>query len=130
MNILDQLADHARERVRLAKRNLPEETVRRYARTLPKGNYALEEALRKPELSFICECKRASPSKGLIAEDFPYLQIAREYETAGADAISVLTEPKWFLGNDSYLREIAEVVSVPCLRKDFTVDSYIIFYQF
>lgn len=127
MNILDQLADHARERVRLAKRNLPEETVRRYARTLPKGNYALEEALRKPELSFICECKRASPSKGLIAEDFPYLQIAREYETAGADAISVLTEPKWFLGNDSYLREIAEVVSVPCLRKDFTVDSYMIY---
>ena len=127
MNILDQLADHARERVRLAKRNLPEETVRRYARTLPKGNNALEEALRKPELSFICECKRASPSKGLIAEDFPYLQIAREYETAGADAISVLTEPKWFLGNDSYLREIAEVVSVPCLRKDFTVDSYMIY---
>ena len=127
MNILDQLADHARERVRLAKRSLPEETVRRYARTLPKGNNALEEALRKPELSFICECKRASPSKGLIAEDFPYLQIAREYETAGADAISVLTEPKWFLGNDSYLREIAEVVSVPCLRKDFTVDSYMIY---
>ena len=127
MNILNQLADHARERVRLAKRNLPEETVRRYARALPKGNFTLEEALRKPELSFICECKKASPSRGLIAGDFPYLQIAKEYETAGADAISVLTEPKWFLGNDSYLREIAEAVSIPCLRKDFTVDPYMIY---
>ena len=127
MNILNQLADHARERVRLAKRNLPEETVRRYARALPKGNFTLEEALRKPELSFICECKKASPSRGLIAGAFPYLQIAKEYETAGADAISVLTEPKWFLGNDSYLREIAEAVSIPCLRKDFTVDPYMIY---
>ena len=127
MNILNQLADHARERVRLAKRNLPEETVRRYARALPKGNFTLEEALRKPELSFICECKKASPSRGLIAGDFPYLQIAKEYDTAGADATSVLTEPKWFLGNDSYLREIAEAVSIPCLRKDFTVDPYMIY---
>ena len=127
MNILDQLADHARERVSLAKRNLPAETVRRSAHAFPKGNFALEEALRKPELSFLCECKKASPSKGLIAGDFPYLRIAKEYEAAGADAISVLTEPKWFLGSDSYLREIAEAVSIPCLRKDFTVDPYMIY---
>ena len=78
-------------------------------------------------ISFICECKKASPSKGLIAPDFPYLQIAREYEDAGADAISVLTEPKWFLGSDAYLKEIAAAVSVPCLRKDFTVDEYMIY---
>ena len=78
-------------------------------------------------MSFICECKKASPSKGVIAEDFPYLQIAEEYEKAGADCISVLTEPKWFLGSDGYLREIAENVSVPCIRKDFTVDEYMIY---
>ena len=127
MNILEQLADHARERVFEAKRHTPEETVRARALALPKGDFALEKALRKTGLSFICECKKASPSKGLIAEDFPYLQIAREYEAAGADAISVLTEPKWFLGSDLYLREIAGAVSIPCLRKDFTVDPYMIY---
>ncbi len=78
-------------------------------------------------MSFICECKKASPSKGLIEPDFRYLEIAREYEKAGADCISVLTEPKWFLGSDEYLREIAKMVSIPCIRKDFTVDEYQIY---
>ena len=92
-----------------------------------KGEFAFENALKKPGISFICECKKASPSKGLIAPDFPYLKIAKEYENAGADCISVLTEPKWFLGSDEYLREIASTVSIPCLRKDFTVDEYMIY---
>ena len=127
MNILDRLAEHARERVKLAQTKIPSETVRHNTFALPKGNFAFENALKTPELSFICECKKASPSKGLIAPDFPYLQIAKEYEAAGADAISVLTEPKWFLGSDDYLREIASQVSIPCLRKDFTVDAYMIY---
>lgn len=71
--------------------------------------------------------QKASPSKGIIAPDFPYLEIARDYERAGADCISVLTEPKWFLGSDEYLSEIAANVSIPCLRKDFTVDEYMIY---
>lgn len=75
-------------------------------------------ALKKSDISFICECKKASPSKGLISPEFPYLQIANDYEAAGADAISVLTEPKWFLGNDEYLREIACIVNNPCLHKN------------
>lgn len=127
MTILEQLAAHARERVRQAKRQIPSERMQAEALALPKGNFAFEKALRKPGLSFICECKKASPSKGLIASDFPYLQIARDYEAAGADAISVLTEPKWFLGSDAYLREIAAAVRIPCLRKDFTVDPYMIY---
>ena len=127
MTILDQLAAHAKERTAEAKRRLPLEHVRQQALTLPKGDFAFEKALQKPGISFICECKKASPSKGLIAPDFPYLQIAKEYETAGADCISVLTEPKWFLGSDEYLREIAANVSIPCLRKDFTVDAYMIY---
>ena len=127
MTILDQLAAHAKERTAEAKRRLPLEQVRQQALTLPKGDFAFERALQKPGISFICECKKASPSKGLIAPDFPYLQIAKEYETAGADCISVLTEPKWFLGSDEYLREIAANVSIPCLRKDFTVDAYMIY---
>ena len=127
MNILDQLAAHARERTEEAKRKLPLVELRNRVQALPKKNRALEQAIGKPGLSFICECKKASPSKGLIASDFPYLQIAEEYEAAGADAISVLTEPKWFLGSDEYLREIAEKVSIPCLRKDFTVDPYMIY---
>ena len=126
MTILDQLADHARERVAAAKAALPLADLRRQAEALPKGDFAFEKAIRKPGMSFICECKKASPSKGLIAPDFPYLEIAKAYEAAGADCVSVLTEPKWFLGSDGYLRDIAAEVSIPCLRKDFTVDEYMI----
>lgn len=77
--------------------------------------------------AFICEVQKASPSKGLIAPEFPYLDIAKAYEAAGAACISVLTEPKWFLGRDEYLAEIAETVSIPCIRKDFVVDEYMIY---
>ena len=127
MNILDQLAGYARERVAAAKNNISDKEIKERALQLPKGDFAFENALKKLGIRFICECKKASPSKGLIAPDFPYLQIARDYEAAGADGISVLTEPRWFLGSDEYLKEIAENVSVPCLRKDFTVDAYMIY---
>lgn len=127
MTILDELSNYAKERVRAAKLRCSLEEMKERAMALPKGNFAFEKAMQKPDISFICECKKASPSKGLIAEDFPYLEIAQEYEKAGADGISVLTEPKWFLGKDEYLREIARTVSVPCLRKDFTVDEYMIY---
>ena len=125
--ILQQLSDAARVRTAQAKAQLPLEELRQMALSLPKGTFAFEQALKKPDISFICECKRASPSKGLIAPEFPYLQIAADYEAAGADCISVLTEPKWFLGSDTYLKEIAAAVSIPCLRKDFTVDPYMIY---
>lgn len=127
MNILNQLADHARERCEEYKSKISSADIKRMAEDLPKGCYAFENALKKSGLSFICECKKASPSKGVIAPDFPYLQIATEYQAAGADCISVLTEPKWFLGSDLYLEQIAATVSVPCLRKDFTVDEYMIY---
>lgn len=127
MTILDELANHARERVAQAKRKLSLEEIKQQARMLPKGDFAFEKALGKEGISFICECKKASPSKGLISPDFPYLRIAEEYEAAGAECISVLTEPKWFLGSDKYLKEITEAVSTPCIRKDFTVDEYMIY---
>lgn len=140
--ILDQLADYARYRVEKAKEKKPLEEIREEALAasrkgvLSSGTSApdfrepfrFEKALAADgDIHFICECKKASPSKGLIAPDFPYLEIARQYEEAGASAISVLTEPKWFLGSPEYLREIAEEVKVPCLRKDFTVDPYMIY---
>lgn len=130
MTILDQLADHARERVIADREEISLDMMReaaRLKRPAAGGPFAFEQALRREGMSFICECKRASPSKGLIAPDFPYLEIAKGYEAAGAACISVLTEPKWFLGHDGYLREIAEAVSIPCLRKDFTVDEYQIY---
>lgn len=127
MTILEQLADYARVRTEWAKQEMPLEELRRRAEAIPRGEFPFESALKRPGISFICECKKASPSKGLIAPVFPYLQIAREYEAAGADCLSVLTEPKWFLGSDTYLQEIADAVSVPCLRKDFTVDAYMIY---
>jgi len=89
--------------------------------------FPMEEALRKPGLSFLCEVKKASPSKGMIADEFPYLDIAKEYEGAGAAGISVLTEPKYFQGKNEYLQEISKVVKIPILRKDFIVDEYQIY---
>ena len=140
--ILDQLADYARYRVEQAKERKPLEEIREEALNASRKGvlssgasapdfpepFRFEKALAADgDIHFICECKKASPSKGLIAPDFPYLEIARQYEEAGASAISVLTEPKWFLGSPEYLREIAEEVTVPCLRKDFTVDPYMIY---
>jgi indole-3-glycerol phosphate synthase len=127
MTILDKLADHARERVEAAKALISADEIKERALALPAGGFEFEKALKKDDIAFICECKKASPSKGIIAEDFPYLSIAKEYEKAGADCISVLTEPKWFLGSDRYLREITSEVSIPCIRKDFTVDEYMIY---
>ena len=127
MSILDELADYAKQRVHLSKHAAALEDIKARALAMPKGEFEFENALAQPDISFICECKKASPSKGVIAEDFPYLQIAKDYENAGADCISVLTEPKWFLGSDEYLRQIAQGVSIPCLRKDFTVDEYMIY---
>ncbi len=127
MTILDEIAQVAKKRVANAKENKPLEEVKKLALALPKGNFEFEKALSGDGISFICECKKASPSKGIIAENFPYLDIAMDYERAGADCISVLTEPKWFLGTDQYLKEIAATVSIPCIRKDFVVDEYMIY---
>lgn len=127
MTILDELAAYARERVCAAKKIISADEIKAAALALPKGSFAFEKALKKDDIAFICECKKASPSKGIIAPDFPYLDIAKQYEAAGADCISVLTEPKWFLGSDSYLKEITEAVNIPCIRKDFTVDEYMIY---
>ena len=126
-NILEQLAAYARTRVEQAKAVRLLADVKAAALAQPKGDFAFEKALAQPGVRFICECKRASPSKGLIAPVFPYLDIAKEYAAAGADAISVLTEPKWFLGSDEYLQQIAAAVPMPCLRKGFTVDEYMIY---
>lgn len=127
MTILDTIAEYAKERVAGAKLQMPLNEIKARANDLPAGDYSFEKALSREGMSFICECKKASPSKGIIADDFPYLEIARDYERAGADCISVLTEPKWFLGSERYLDEIARAVSIPCLRKDFTVDEYMIY---
>ena len=126
--ILDTIAEATRVRVAEAKKTVPLEQIRSAARMLPADTgFPFEKALSAPGMSFICECKKASPSKGLIAPDFPYLEIAKSYEDAGASAISVLTEPQWFLGQNTYLQEIVKAVHIPCLRKDFTVDDYMIY---
>ena len=127
MTILDKLADYAKERVEIKKQSKSFDAIKQIAFSLPAGIFEFEKSLKKDDIAFICECKKASPSKGIIADDFPYLKIAQDYEKAGADCISVLTEPKWFLGSDEYLREISMSVEIPCLRKDFTVDEYMIY---
>lgn len=126
--ILEQIAADTRIRVEEKKKELALEKVKEKAESMEKHTgFPFEQALKKSDLSFICEVKKASPSKGIIAEEFPYLQIAKEYEMAGADAISCLTEPKYFLGKDEYLKEIAKEVKIPVLRKDFVVDEYQIY---
>lgn len=127
MSILAELAAYATYRVEQAEKQTSLSDMKKMAEDMPKGKFEFENALSGKELAFICECKKASPSKGVIAEDFPYAEIAEEYEKAGADCISVLTEPKWFLGKNEYLREITERVSIPCIRKDFTVSEYMIY---
>lgn len=128
-NILDEIAEKTRRRIALEKEHFPFDLLRtegeKYA--AERGTFTFEDALRAPGISVIAEVKKASPSKGIIAEKFPYVEIAREYEEAGASAVSCLTEPFYFLGSDQYLREIREAISIPILRKDFTVDEYMIY---
>ncbi len=133
--ILDDLAASARARVEHKNKMMPFDEVKRRALKIAAEEHtfvfpferAITRAIAHKELSFICEVKKASPSKGMIAEDFSYREIAQAYEKAGADCISVLTEPDYFKGDDNYLKEISDMVSVPTLRKDFTVDPYLIY---
>lgn len=127
-SILDLIVEDTRQRILFerTRRQMPE--VIEGSRVRPRRTgFPFTRALESEGMSFICEVKKASPSKGIIAQDFPYLEIAREYESMGASAISVLTEPKHFLGRDSYLEEIADEVRVPVLRKDFIIDEYQIY---
>lgn len=126
-DILNTIAENTRQRYEKIIAEKPLEKIKSQALAMPKGDFEFERALKGDTLSFICEIKKASPSKGIIAEDFPYLEIAKEYENAGASCISCLTEPKWFLGSDKYLKEVAEAVSIPVIRKDFTVNEYQIY---
>ncbi len=127
-NILNEIAGYTRKRV-AEKREYMQKTYlmdKALALNTDTG-FPFERALAGDGLSYICECKKASPSAGVIADEYPYTEIAAEYQKAGASAVSVLTEPKYFLGRDEHLREIAETVSIPCLRKDFVVDDYMIY---
>ena len=129
--ILDDLAKATRVRVDKKKAQVPFEAVKaealKKAQEEGKFEFPFERAIAKDGISFICEVKKASPSKGIIAEDFPYLEIARDYERAGADCISVLTEPDYFKGDDEYLKRISGEVAIPTIRKDFIIDEYQIY---
>lgn len=126
--ILDKIVAVTEKRVRDAKANLPLSELQQQVERMPiTKDFPFEQALQELDFNFICEVKKASPSKGIIAEDFPYLEIAKEYEMAGAAAISVLTEPDFFLGSPQYLQDIAEAVHIPVLRKDFIIDEYQIY---
>ena len=132
MTILEEIAQYTVGRIEEKKKEIPLTELRSVAEALAADTkdsaFRFEKAIKADSpMAFICECKKASPSKGLIEPDFKYLDIAKAYEAAGATGISVLTEPKWFLGSDDYLKEIVETVKTPCLRKDFTVDPYMIY---
>lgn len=131
MSILNEIAARTKERIAEEKFKVPlRELISQQNSDLAKHaeeKISFLEALKKPGMSYICEVKKASPSKGLIAPDFPYLDIAKEYEQAGASAISCLTEPFYFQGADRYLQEISQAVNIPVLRKDFTVDEYMLY---
>lgn len=129
--ILDDLANHAKERVQSDKKIISLEEMKTKALSLPKGDFLFEKTLKQSYetkgISVIAEVKKASPSKGIISDDFPYMEISSEYEEIGCDCMSVLTEPKWFLGGDDIFRQIRSQVSIPMIRKDFTIDEYQIY---
>ena len=135
--ILDEIAAKTKERVAEQKKKVPLEEIKRQALDIvaretdngssPYSKFPFRDNLASDGISFICEVKKASPSKGLIAPDFPYVEIAKEYEAAGASAISVLTEPFYFQGSNQFLMDIKKEVNIPLLRKDFTVDEYMIY---
>ena len=132
MNILEEIAGKTRERIDQEKGKVSVVELKERIRDREQNPAILPtpsfyQALKKEGMSYICEVKKASPSKGLIAPDFPYVEIAKEYEAAGASAISCLTEPVYFQGSDRYLEEITAAVNIPVLRKDFTVDEYMIY---
>ncbi len=128
MTILNEIAAKTKERVTQLKQEKPLDQIREKALAMNSDTgFPFEKAIAASGLSFICEVKKASPSKGVIAEEFPYIEIARDYEKGDARAISVLTEPYWFQGSDTYLKEIREAVSLPIIRKDFVVDEYMIY---
>lgn len=125
--ILDEIAAKTRQRIDEARLNRPLTELKAMSASCNHDTgFPFEKALKKEDIGFICEVKKASPSKGIIAETFPYVDIAREYESAGADAISILTEPYYFKGSSCFLEEIRKEVNIPLLRKDFTVDEYMI----
>lgn len=125
--ILDKLVEATRNRIEKQKKVEPLSEIKNKALKMPKLNFEFEKAIKDDGMTFICEVKKASPSKGLIAEEFDYLKIAKEYESAGAGCISCLTETDYFKGSDKYLKEIAANVDIPVLRKDFTIDEYMIY---
>ena len=129
MNILEEIGKKTKERIREEKKQCSLEEMRNRAEhtTENKEKSGFLQALKVQGMSYICEVKKASPSKGLIAPEFPWLDIAKEYEAAGASAVSCLTEPFYFMGQNDYLEKIAEEINIPVLRKDFAVDEYMIY---
>ena len=125
--ILDELADFARKRVAADQAKTPLADIKAQAEAMPKGDFRFEKALAGKDCAFICEVKKASPSKGVIDPVFDFEAIARSYEDAGADCVSCLTEPNWFLGSDEIFKKVRKIVTRPMIRKDFTVDEYQIY---
>ncbi len=125
--MLDEIVEKTKERVEIAKGIVSMDDLKNEVSLMDiTDDFPFKKALSGEDIAIIAEVKKASPSKGVIAEDFDYLAIAKEYESAGASAISVLTEPYFFMGSDDYLKEISENVSIPVLRKDFIIDEYMI----
>ena len=118
--ILDEIAAATRLRVEQLQRIKDLNKIRSDAESLPKNNRGFRTRLSRDGMNFITEVKKASPSKGIISKEFDYLRLARDYEAAGAAAISCLTEPQFFLGKDEYLQAISTAGKLPVLRKDFT----------
>ena len=129
MNILDKICETVKERIEKEKQKISFSEVRKIAESMKnEKHFNFEKAIsKKDRINFICEIKKASPSKGIIAEEFDYIEIAKDYQKAGADAISCLTEPNYFLGSDKYLEAIKETINIPILRKDFIIDEYMIY---
>ncbi len=119
MNILDKITAKTKERIVF----LDGEKLKNKAYSCDKGNFPFYDAIKKDGISIIAEIKHASPSKGIITDDFDVRKISQEYKLAQVDCISVLTEPYFFMGDNSYVEIAKHEAKKPVLRKDFIIDE-------
>ena len=119
MNILDKITEKTKTRTEKLNINDLKEKVQ----NLPRKDFIFKNALSGDKIKIISEIKKASPSKGLICQDFDPIKIAKEYNEAKTDCISILTEPYFFLGNNAYIKDVKKVTDIPILRKDFIIDE-------
>jgi len=127
MSILQKIVENTRDNLKVKKTNLSLEEIKSSLAELSLSKSNFKTSISNKNEAIIAEIKKASPSAGVIAEDFNPVSKAKDYEAFGASALSILTEEDFFLGSNEYLKAVKKITSLPILRKDFIIDEYQIY---